>query len=310
MSKTIVCQRVCRSDENGLLSIIPLSSLWDFIDKESNITKFYFDLYIPRLKHTITFDLLFNSACKKEGFSDKMVDSFFDIWDEYLMIKENNKTYNLSVRLDLDVKNSCIRIYDNFYYRNFTTDKLSNPESELLPVYLGNIYSDISADYDGTKYDENSAIVQYDELSNVILRIIFPGDCMYNKANDIVIDELSYSGGIKLLEKDAVIIDKKGIRSLEKIMQRDKWLQMFCEIKKLGEQLRTLQRSNSRRYTHEIVQLRKKLCHKVDYYYRTKQKLHYKMVREYLKFHEFKYYSSICLLIRDENEYLEEWLDN
>ena len=42
----------------------------------------------------------------------------------------------------------------------------------------------------------------------------------------------------------------------------------------------------------------------------TKKDKYIELIEEKNKPENYKYYSSICLLIRDENEYLEEWLDN
>lgn len=332
-----ICYRKSDSDENGLLLSIPLPIFYKYA-KESDesveilvecmnyefccfsevrftlSTKRY--LLIDGNGNFLNNDNLFISK------TDKEIDGKYIVFGLYVVLNKEQQKLNF---------------YDSYYYLyTDTNNELFNNDNYLYaPCTIGNVYGNSFAEKKenpfGKSSKQTSLIV--DEYTKRIMGVVSDYDCLFSNHNQIVINN------------NDLIDLKEDIHNVEGLINRYSYIDGTIvplvtneEFKRIDNvrnqihQIRKLQIETSKnaiqkmlfekfkdvsevqRMIKEKTNILNSLIYQVALQQQeikqAKQSIYRKKCSDYLNNNKFKYYASVCLLIKDENAYIEEWLNH
>ena len=324
----MILSRNSMSNEEGLLVEIPISSLHSFAD-EQNIIKMTIQGWNDYLGIKPYFITLYN-------METQTFDTGLENTDEVcLLCTKFNHTFGLVIRIN--VGTGVLYFYDAYYLLN-SYEQYYNTEKILSPFSLRTIEGNINIQHIN-KNKNYKSILQIDEYTKAIIGVISDMDYEYNDYKNIVIDardkrlldlattygNLDYvhdlvgkyyyinenfipiQNNVSLELNNVIIIRQhlSQIRQLEQSISNNILLQRMFN----GEKLEDLQKEKQekivliRQLKNEVFNLQQKIKEiKIS---QKKQE-----IEAFINQHQYKYNASLCLLIKDENEYLEEWLNH
>jgi len=337
--RQVILHRRCRADERGMFLSLPLASMFDFVNEygsnkielhifghshigDSDIgqfcTEFYPGDYYFKHNDEYTPEVLLVSKC--QGF------------------KVEDKYTKMGLYLKINPVTNAIEFYDSYYYREKPlSDRLLDNDDEIyIPFYLGSVFGNKIPNIEESTINFNSDIfaLDIDPASRVIKGIIGRNDVMFSQLNNILIkndenvkkhirfmDQLidNYSctvdGKLYATDKDkneyfrkyeTIRDHMKEIRKIESDTHRSKMIhRIFENLEDIStvqsEIAEDIKRKNL--LLDQVIELQNVIIDK-------KYKDHLEKIHNFKNNNNCKYYSSMCLLIKNENDYLLEWLDH
>ena len=337
--RSVVFNRRMLADERGLFLSLPTSLLYQFKDDITSII----NLNIFGETAFTVDDPSFRIAIDGERhyfIIDDTMSQFVKEITLFAMLTENENNYICGITLEFNQITDCIDIYDAFYYRKADISKIDFSKYQFTYLYLTNVMSDKEPkgfDVD-TKQGDIGFII--DDYTNVVMGVLSEDDVCFSRYNQFYL----HSDDKRLLD----VKQKYGLENVLKIVGNFYFRNnSFEEItqenisNELGSvmamqneigQLRLLQGSVNDvalkvrlfEYCEDVVSLQNENRNK-DIFIKNKwdeieqfqnNVAEFKkdkttnILKNYLNNHEYKYNTSVCLLIKDENDFLEEWLDN
>lgn len=337
--RSVVLNRRMLADERGLFLSLPTSLLYQFKDDVTSII----NLNIFGETVFTVDDPSFRIAIDGERhyfITDDTMSQYVKKITLFATLTENEKNYICGITLEFNQVTDCIDIYDAFYYKNADISKINFSKYQFIHLYLTNVMSD--KEPKGFDIDTSQGYIGFiiDEYTNVVMGVLSEDDVCFSRYNQFYL----HSDDKRLLD----IKEKYGLENVLKMVGNFYFRNnSFEEITKenisdeLGSvmamqneigQLRLLQGSvndvalKTRLFENyenvTSVQNEKKnkdafilnkwneieqFQNNVTEFKRNKTT---NILKSYLNNHKYKYNTSVCLLIKDENDFLEEWLDN
>lgn len=337
--RSIVLNRKMLADERGLFLSLPTSLLYQFKDDITSIInlnifgKTVFTVDDPSFKVMIDGE-------RHYFITDDTMSQFVKEITLFSTLIEKGKKYICGITLEFNKITDCIDIYDAFYYRNADISKVDFNKYQFTHLYLTNVISDKeSTSFESDKEQRDIGFI-IDSYTNVVMGVLSEDDVCFSRYNQF---NMHYDDPRLLNVKE-----EYGLESVLKMVGKYYWINNeFVEITlenatdELNSiismqteiaQLRLLQGSVNdvaiklRLFDNyeEIISLQEERKNKNGFIKNKwdeiekfqsnvvkykKDKITNKL-SEYLKHHKYKYNTSVCLLIKDENNFLEEWLDN
>lgn len=330
-----ICFRKSDSDENGLLLSIPLPVFYKYA-KEPDDTV---DLLIEcvNYKFCCFSEVRFTLSSKRfilltenGEFSDQ----------DHLFIARSDKQFHgknivfgLYVVLDKEIQK--LNFYDSYYYLYTDTDNELFNNSNLLysPFSIGNVYGNPFPEKTDRPFDRTSRKTSLivDDYTKRIMGVISDYDCLFSGHNQFVVNNDDLSD----LREDIISMDGL-INRYSYIDGRIVPLVVNEEFRKVNQirdqiyEIRRLQTETSKNSIRKMLfedfaslsEVQKIIKEKTNLLHHlmeqvavrqeeirlTKKFIYDQKCADYLHNNKFKYYTSVCLLIKDENPYIEEWL--
>lgn len=337
--RSIVLNRKMLADEKGLFLSLPTSLLYQFKDDVTNII----NLNIYGETVFAINDAIFRIAIDGERhcfITDDYMSQYIKEITIYTTINGNEKNYICGLTLEFNKATDCIDIYDAFYYRNADISKVDFKKYQFTHLCLTNVISDKeskSFESDNKIGDIGFVINDY---TNVVMGVLSEDDVCFSHYNQFCMnanDERLLAVKEKYgLENVLNMVGKYYFRNndFEEITVKNVSNELNSVIAVQGEigKLRMIQGSvndialKQRVFENyeDITSLQKEKKDKdnfVDNQWNTisefqdnvakfKKNKITSILNSYLNNHKYKYNTSVCLLIKDENDFLEEWLDN
>ena len=327
------------ADERGLFLSLPTSLLYKFKD---DITDNINLTIIGKCAFTAS-DPIFKVMIDGRGHSIITDDTESQLVKQitlYSKITENENKYICGITLEFDKAIDCINIYDAFYYKNADISKINFRDYQFTHLCLTNVFSD----KEGEWFDENDKTGDIgfiiDDYTNIVMGVLSEDDACFYKYNQLYMD----SNDERLLEVKEKYNLKKATDMVGAFYYRNNKFEEITDENTSDElksiltmqyeigQLRMIQGTVNdaalklRLFENyeDITQLQNEKKNK-DIFVKNKwneiaefqnnvsafkKNKVTNALNEYLNNHKYKYNASVCLLIKDENDFLEEWLDN
>lgn len=336
-TRDIIVERECDSDEKGLFLSLPISQLHRFLDESNSVR-----LHITGNSIDHSFGMDFNCVYNRDvrGFltstSSSKDQTYFFKGEDRIIGK-----YISGLRVVYSSQFDSILFFDAFFYIDSDIDDINFSEFKFIPFHLSIIegnHTSGNKEYQTT--DFNQFIISVDPLTHLIHEIISPRDCCYSSYRQIIIrndDERLLNIFPKIKDAKELVgnfyyIDNEFIHLST---SDDRYRDDVCSLFDIREQIASIRRiqlsinktaifnrlfenyediseiQNEKRKKDDIIYNTKNQIFKnqIDLYMKRKD-LCVSWIKEFEKSHNYKYQTSVCLLIKDENEFLEEWLDN
>ena len=262
------------------------------------------------------------------------------------MVKENDGrilTKCFGLHILANDKNQCVDIYDLYYYTYADTEceAFNQFKYNFGPCYMMELNGEPRKEhldyYRDIEYRSNNIALQTSMYSGYVTGVILSSDDIYTEINQIIIDknELVKMMGVpdatfSDLAREYQYKDGKLRPVTEEILEEDERLANTYAIFAMKNKLRNIQIQSSK-WVIEDMLFRKympienvqrfikiandqaaKLMHDIaesELHIREQAVLNYRANRtEFIENHKYKYNSAICLITKDENVYLEEWI--
>lgn len=250
------------------------------------------------------------------------------------LISMEGDRVNFGLYVIVNTKDNTIDFYDAYFCKEvqIPDELIKKSQNPFRPFFMGAIYGNYTGVEEEINTDEY--VLDIDDYSGVIRGIINPNDCLFSRFNQILIknsdnlksyicyiDELignyKYENGkiIKIQSLEDCIRWKEIVELKHKIALIRDYETIFHPIninKRIFENFEDINilQNEIKTYKQQYKQLIEEIKNIQDNIQEIKYQDFLKRNEEYLKRNEFKYYSSLCLLIKNENEYLKEWLDH
>lgn len=324
--------RKCDSDERGLFLSLPIAELYKFVGDNENklelVIEGHVNLGISEQVYFVVDYLLGDFAFLHEN---NMKREILLIQDCLLDMQGNKAKFGLYVLIN--TKDNTIDFYDACVCKDMKWfDALvCDFEIPLRPFFMGAIYGNFTGVNE--QPDTSEFILDIDEYSGVVRGVINPNDCLFSRFNQVLLrnsDDLKpYLNSIDQLIGNYQYKDGK-LKKINSIDDFPRWK----EIVDLKLQVITLRQLDSiispttinkrifenleeivvvQKEVAEIKKQREELFNKITRHLDNITEIKYQEFldrnKKYLETNKFKYYSSLCLLIKNENRYLTEWLD-
>lgn len=325
--------RKCDSDERGLFLSLPIAELYKFVEEDESKIELVIEGHVKLgLSEKVYFIIDYLIGDFNFLYNGKMQRSALLVQDCLLDIEGNKAKFGLYILIN--TRDNTIDFYDAYFCKDikWVDELVENPEVPLRPFFMGAIYGNFTGVYE--EPNTNEFVLDIDEYSGIIKGVINPNDCLFSQFNQVLIqnsDELkpylSYMDqliGNYKYEKGKLV----KINSLE---ENPRWLeivnlkQQFVELRQLDNAIHPIT-INKRIFENfeDIVKIQKDIAnikvHREELFNEITQHLDnitnikYQEFldknKKYLETNKFKYYSALCLLIKNENRYLLEWLDH
>lgn len=203
------------------------------------------------------------------------------------------------------------KIFGNYKEPEIDFEKEEHCTIFNIDPFTHEIVSGCSKQFDINSYEFNQIIIKNSELYNYI-----KGD---RKPTDLIdlITNYTYDNG------EFFFIDKNN-SNIKNITEKANFKKKFfflrnlemenCEeylLKKLllETDIQKVQNEYQNNLT-QIQNLRNEISNILEEYRILEENIDKQKQKEYIDNHTFKYNTSVCLLIKDENDYLEEWLEH
>ena len=328
------------ADERGLFLSLPSSMLYKFKDEVTNNV----DLSIVCDMPFVDYDVMFKVSIDQYShhfITGDMESQFVDSVTLYSKIDNNDQHYVCGIYMEYVQKTDCIDIYDAFYCNKSNVYGADIDFSIYKFTYcqlIRMISSKEAKEYNEDIPKDIELIV--DQYTNVVMGVVSEDDACFSRYKSIVLspnDEALVSIKNKYgVEKSTDIVGKyyfingkfvqiteenasdqfKSILQLQNDIGYIRSIQgtinktaLYNKLFERYEDISSIQKDKKGKTElidgkmKDIEEFRRNL-------YEYKKRITMQTLDMYANTHEYKYYASVCLLIKDENEFLEEWLDN
>ena len=336
LNREIICMRTVDSDETGLLLSIPFPVFYKYSNPKTNIVTmeiecFNSDEAAAGFLHFGILDrqfLLLDSSGECLGYEH----SFNIITNT----GKNQRKISFNLFVKADITSQQLKIYDGYYYLYTSSENeiFDSRSYYFCPCFLNAVYG-----YSPEKSSETCEIngkrktsLLTDDFTKRIQGVVSDCDCLFSEHNQTVINN------------DDLIPVKHKISSMTGLINQYSFsdgnivrtdfqnpgIKTLAEIRRKMVQLRNLQSRIStyavchmifrdfkkvrcvqklvRKCTREISRIQKEILEMQIHIQNQKHALYKEKCSRFISANSFKYYASVCLLIKDENDYLEEWL--
>ena len=315
MNRQYIICRYTNSNHRGLFLSLPIAEVYKFVKEDEDELHFLIEGYAN--KETFYFNLTYtlSSFTFKNPFNTPV--------DDILLTAScNGIKYFLYAVVNADTNN--IDFYDAYYYL-YTKWDGDFVSSVVEPFTLTAIYGNENTKYE--QRDTSKIMLDIDSYTKIIKGIIFSNDCLFSNLNQIIITDSNFSFNLDFIGQYQYIDNK-----IQKLNYQHPRVQELFNIKEQLQQLREIDNA-----IHPII-VNKKIFQEKQNALQvqenvSKQKLtrnslfknleqqlnnidtivYQEFLNEknsFVQLHSFKNYSALCLLIKDENIYLPEWLEH
>lgn len=334
-NRDIIIERCCSSDEKGLFLSLPVSYLHTFIDDNNRINLSIIG-NIANLAN-INFWIDYDRDCsafidKKTNNRVKKITLF-----SYVFV-ENLGPVTCGLTLVADHEMDMIHFYDTFYCLFADLEKGEINKYSFASWNLINVLGNIKEIPNENK-DDNRFVITVDPYTDLITEVISPNDCCFTTYKTLVfsntdskimalkdkittVDELVGNYLYKNNEFVFITSDVMESTPLKEINQIRQEIIGIREIQTTITKDAIYDRVFNQYESIELIQKEKQekdllLSEKIKsiqerqmYLYNKRREIVINKIEEIAAARTYKYHTSVCLLIKDENEFLEEWLDN
>lgn len=332
-NREIICLRMCDSDERGYFFSLPGAELYNYLDENKQLDMIY-EGFNPTI---VGSNVFFQSHL------DGVVMQFLErnSYKQTLHLKayaetDNGNKYVFVLNVKQNRLNSAIEFFDGFYDLDYSVDDYDLPsDMNFAPFAFKNIYGNVIEDFDKQIEADNVELL-VDTFTEKIRGVVTKYDVMYNDLHGILLesnqhilsilekenvknfDELPfksfyYNNGIYLETKETenqsyynqckkIITSIRQLESQVTVDMINNYLyKQFYGFLQVQEDVK-----NKRSYIDELRKNAQSIQDRITEY----KDNQYKLLLKQNKPKNYKYYASMCLLIKNENSYLAEWLDN
>lgn len=337
LTRELVCMRVTIPDETGLLFSIPIAKFKPLINKNEEIN---FQLIgyplCESIKNTrITFSFVYNfPAITINGSNFSTIVPY----STTLTNSDGEKILTYCVLyLKINDETGDLCFYDAFYKGDLVLNEDLLPGCEqnyckqFVPFYSSMLLGNPKDEYDIDMEDEKYTII-VDPLTNTPQQVISrfdyfcPDNPNYPRITGQEVKDLGFASAQDLILQ-ASYIDGQFVPR-----QSNEYTNLVSESKQLFNQIRQIDFSVSknkifnmifnndtplddvRSEYNEIISSRRIFIDRIS---QIQSQMHTMRLEKekndmisYYQDHVFKNYTAACLLIKDENEYLREWVDH
>lgn len=330
------------SDEKGHFLSIPTISLYDFLTDTNDKMNLVIEAYLTAGHSNIIF---FELTCivgsmvfLKDG---KTSNEILLTSETSIPVGDSDKPAKIALFVKLDVVASVIEFYDAYYCTDapIPQEFIDDSSHEWVPFILGSIRGNKFSDNITTIPQTNNQFftLETDPLTSVITHCYTTNDCMssqrigYRLDNTNDASEYIKSADI-LLNTACISKNSNGTPIISGIPNNNMMHISIMNIKNNISNLRKLQKkyfsteakNNAILHASDFESYKQSLLSKkteyndllkkiqLDQYAITrKRKDHHNIIlRQHDNTCTWMYYSALCLLIKDENMFIEEWLSS
>lgn len=338
-NREVILSRTVMSDETGLLAAIPFPVFYKYSNPLKGTIDLEVELFNPAEGASASF--YFGLVDKTFTLLDAAGNCLGHEADFPVITTKKQepggRKYVFGLHVVVDEANQSLKFFDSYYCIQADTDcEVFNGLKYLfIPCCLSGVNAGFleEASSPGNPPENPCTQLIIDRYTGVINGLVTEDDILFTKHNQIVLynndlapyrEELGGSLQNLILQyryQDGIILPAdrdnpryKVLRSLKSHMEELRSLQISTSRWVVEHMLyenfssyRQVQRV-LRKKKNRIKELTRQIC-RVQNHIRSEKIQNYKKNRlSYLASHSFKYYASVCLLIKDENVYLEEWL--
>ncbi len=337
-NREVILSRTVTGDETGLLAAIPFPVFYKYSDPVKGTIDLETELFNPSEGVGATFHfglidktfLLLDAAGNVLGH-----DADFPVITSKISQPDGRK-YVFGLHVTVDHVNQSLKIYDAYSCLDTDTScaVFDGFRYRFIPCCLSGVYGGfLKETVQRETVKEPCTQLIIDRYTGVITGLVTQEDILFTRHNQIVLynhDLAPYQENLGGSLQSLIQRFRYRDGALLPVDETDPAYRRLQRLKSGLEELRSLQVSTSRWAVEHM--LYEKLCPlwKVRRLLREKQKRIGELARrlrqiqdrirsvkrhnylqnrrQYLAGHRYKYYAAVCLLIRDENAYLEEWL--
>ena len=336
LNREIICLRTVDSDETGLLLSIPFPVFYKYSNPETNIVSMEIECFNSEeaaagFVHFGLLDkqfLLLDSSGECLGYEK----DFTIITNT----KKNQQKISFNLFVKADISSQQLKIYDGYYYLYTSIDsKVFDSQSYYFcPCFLNAVYGCSMEKHGETceNTEKRRTSLLIDDYTKRIQGVVSDYDCLFSEHNQTVINNDDFIPVKHKIHNMTGLINKYSCAdgNIVQTDYNDPGIKTLAEIRRKMERLRYLQSRISKSAVHhmifhefkkiryvqklvrkcsrEISGIRKEILEMQVHIQNQKHALYKEKCSRFISTNNFKYYASVCLLIKDENDYLEEWL--
>ena len=319
--RDLIINRISSADERGLFFKLPVSYLHTYINDDDTL-----DMLIEGYNFALGTNCFFRTKYDRNDYI--FLDNYSNETILYFKNEFSKTIFGLKIVIDSN-SDSCL-FYDLFYCIDFSLNS-NFCGYNFQPFYFlrlsGNINEDKEFLYNKNTKEEK-VMIKTSVLSNQIKEIIFENDVCYTLYKSIILSiaDLSIKDEFipEVLIDNYSILDNKKVsfnknnyefKVKNKIVEMRSFQQKIIiedlqkKLFKYGESLEKIQKEKNE-IEKEISALYKDICLNLEIIDEMKRKKIQDIVVKLENNCNFKYKIGLCLLTKNENEYLEEFLVN
>lgn len=324
------------SDEKGLFLSLPQINLYDHVtdtcDKCDLIIESYPRTGIAKPLYFETSFIVGQYQFYQNGtFSD---DVLLITKSQTSSAEKDNKPIKLALYIKYNIKTQSLDFFDAFFCIDapLPTDFFDD-EYEWKPFILGPIRSNhFSVDVSDEEQPINrNFLLDIDPATSMITGVVLGNDCLYN-TRGIVLDNSDQLAGVipfaDMLIDNAFVdseymihpIPQNGTNNVSrKIFDVKNEIYKVRALEK-GLTLKDMQNAilnaeGFKDYQNSLKKHKKETQNKISQIQlmqydiaMDRRKLHNEMIKTHNNGKRWEFYTALCLLVKDENDYIEEWL--
>lgn len=338
-NREVILSRTVTSDETGLLAAIPFPVFYKYSNPLKGTIDLEVELFHPAegISASFCFGLVDKTFTLLDAAGNCLGrEADFPVITTKKQESDGRK-YVFGLHVVVDDMNQSLKLFDSYYCIQADTDcEVFNGVKYLfVPCCLSGVNAGFleEAPFPGEPPENPCTQLIIDRYTGVINGLAAEDDILFTKHNQVVLynndlapyrEELGGSLQNLILQyryQDGVLlpVDRDDpryrlLRSLKSHMEELRDLQistsrwavehmLYVNFSSCGQVQQVLRKKKRR-----IRELTEQICRMQDHI-RDEKILNYQRNRlAYLAGHSYQYYASVCLLIKDENAYLEEWL--
>lgn len=338
-NREVILSRTVISDETGLLAAIPFPVFYKYSHPLKGTIDLEVELFNPAegISASLSFGLVDKAFILLDAAGNCLGrETDFPVITTGKQESDGRK-YVFGLHVAVDEANQSLKFFDSYYCMQADTDceVFNGVKYRFVPCCLSGVNAGFLEDVPSPAEPPENPCTQLviDRYTGVITGLVSKDDVLFTKHNQIVLynndltpyrEELGGSLQNLILQyryQDGILlpVDRndprfKALRRLKSHMEElrclqigtSRWAveQMLYENFSSYRQVRRVLRKKKRR----IRELTEQICRVQDQIRREKIRNYKRNRLAYLAGHSYPYYASVCLLIKDENAYLEEWL--
>ena len=338
-NREVILSRTVTSDETGLLAAIPFPVFYKYSDPVTGTIDLEAELFSPA--EGVSADYSFGLIDKTFLLTDA-VGNILGQEADFTVItakreESSGRKYVFGLHVTVDHANQALKIYDAYYFLDTDTacEMFHGFKYRFVPCCLSGINGGFRKEAADQKppSDNPCTLLITDRYTGMISGLASEEDILFTRHNQTVMynndlapcrEELNGTLENLILHyrcKDGVILpvdrntpEYRTLSFLKSLLEELRHLQInssrWAVEHMLYEKLYPLSRVQRilRKRQKRIRNLTTEIRRIQNHIHIRKQQNYIQDRKQYLAGHHYKYYTSVCLLIRDENTYLEEWL--
>lgn len=330
-----IISRKSDSDENGLFFSLPVTEIYQTLNnEEQNQTELIIEGYANLgFSEKVFFPLvyLFDNFCFLQN--SKTAKTVLSVQE--CLISTNGDKVKFGLYAMFNPKTTTIDFYDVYFCKDieWTDELVKHPEIPLRPFFIGNIYGNVCSKMQYSSIT-NDFMLDIHPYSGVVKGVVNSNDCLFTYLNQPIFhysEEMqSHISSIEQLIGNYVC--KNGIlQKITNIKTEPRWQEIlniknnYVKLRQLDYEIHNITiykrifesfenisivQQDIKNKTIQRQMLFNEVSQKIESINAIKYQEFLNKNKKYIEEHKFKYYSSLCLLIKNENEYLPEWLDH